>query len=554
MGDKRTDIESGSDETVAADPHRQQPQSRESSSKSKNTEAESIGRQETRHLLLLKSIVVSILACAAIIVACLTYHYTRKYEIAQFNYHFQRESRRLTEHFENQEAIAIWIGAAYSVSFTAASVLGFIGQIFQFPYLTLPSFESKAFEYAGLDMISQVAFAPLLNSTTQLAWESFSQSLIEDNAPDHQVGWPNRSYTEGIYELDDQYQPVNVERNDTIMPIWQFYPPQGRKRFQFFDQFSDPIRRKPLETMIAEKKPAASAILNADTERTFNDEYDGPLSVSVVPVLDSTPEKNVVGAISIEQNWLSIFKKVSLEDCKSHVVVVMENSCGDVLSFDIMGGEVHFLGATDQHDPDFDDQYVGSADYGVHTRLKAMFVRVGVAVAPPEFMELFMEMSRHPNTQEADHLERTSDGSRCGYTIKVYPTKDFRSVYVTKRPAIFTVSAILIFVFASAIFFTYDRLVEKRQRKVLDAAVKSRKIVYSLFPRMVRERLFGGSQEAIESRFLVRLSPKIRLTQLLKNDSESEGRDRDLYLSDNPIAEVFLNTSVVSSPEPHLMG
>jgi hypothetical protein len=62
--------------------------------------------------------------------------------------------------------------------------------------------------------------------------------------------------------------------------------------------------------------------------------------------------------------------------------------------------------------------------------------------------------------------------------------------YTTRDPVLFTVCAVLIFAFSSAVFFVYDSLVEKRQKKVMTTAVQSSAIVSSLFPSAVRERMF----------------------------------------------------------------
>jgi hypothetical protein len=45
------------------------------------------------------------------------------------------------------------------------------------------------------------------------------------------------------------------------------------------------------------------------------------------------------------------------------------------------------------------------------------------------------------------------------------------------------VAAVLIFVFTSLVFLLYDRLVERRQQKVMSTAMQSSAIVSSLFPR-----------------------------------------------------------------------
>jgi hypothetical protein len=44
-------------------------------------------------------------------------------------------------------------------------------------------------------------------------------------------------------------------------------------------------------------------------------------------------------------------------------------------------------------------------------------------------------------------------------------------------------------IFTVALFLCYDRLVEKRQKKVLNQAVQSTSIVTSLFPKQIHEKL-----------------------------------------------------------------
>ena len=55
----------------------------------------------------------------------------------------------------------------------------------------------------------------------------------------------------------------------------------------------------------------------------------------------------------------------------------------------------------------------------------------------------------------------------CQYFLRVYPSSDMEDDYITSNPIIFTVAAVLIFVFTSVIFLFYDLLVERRQKKVM---------------------------------------------------------------------------------------
>jgi hypothetical protein len=67
--------------------------------------------------------------------------------------------------------------------------------------------------------------------------------------------------------------------------------------------------------------------------------------------------------------------------------------------------------------------------------------------------------------------------------------------YRSSDPVVFTVCAVLIFAFTSAVFLVYDRLVEKRQKTVMSSAVHTSAIVSSLFPSTVRHRLFESEND-----------------------------------------------------------
>jgi class 3 adenylate cyclase len=65
---------------------------------------------------------------------------------------------------------------------------------------------------------------------------------------------------------------------------------------------------------------------------------------------------------------------------------------------------------------------------------------------------------------------------------------------------IFTFAAALIFVFTSIVFVTYDLLVARRQRIVLNRAMASGAIVSSLFPQKVREQLYQDAKKETQEK------------------------------------------------------
>jgi hypothetical protein len=83
----------------------------------------------------------------------------------------------------------------------------------------------------------------------------------------------------------------------------------------------------------------------------------------------------------------------------------------------------------------------------------------------------------------------------CPTHLRLYPSQSMEEEYITNSPLLFTVGAVIIFVFTSAVFVLYDWMVEQRQRKVMATAVQTSAIVSSLFPSTVRDRLLFASND-----------------------------------------------------------
>lgn len=95
---------------------------------------------------------------------------------------------------------------------------------------------------------------------------------------------------------------------------------------------------------------------------------------------------------------------------------------------------------------------------------------------------------------ENSESEDLVDGEHIDFKIHIYPSDDFEASYLTNQPKIFSLAVSLVFLVTVITFIVYDVLVEKRQKKLLKNAERSNKVVASLFPAMVRERLFQDSE------------------------------------------------------------
>lgn len=84
------------------------------------------------------------------------------------------------------------------------------------------------------------------------------------------------------------------------------------------------------------------------------------------------------------------------------------------------------------------------------------------------------------------------------YILDIYPSQDLQDDHITNQPIIFTVAMTSVFLFVLLSFSLYDWFVERRQRKVMDRAVKSTAVVTSLFPENVREKLYKEISEDLD--------------------------------------------------------
>jgi hypothetical protein len=120
-----------------------------------------------------------------------------------------------------------------------------------------------------------------------------------------------------------------------------------------------------------------------------------------------------------------------------------------------------------------------------------------------------------------------------------------RNEFITHGPIIYTVSAVAFFVLTLLAFLIYDWKVERRQKKVMATAVQTSKIVSSLFPSNVRDRLFQGRETGEHGLPFVGLEPqKRRLKSFLSSGSDKNAEAREVDV-DRPIADLFPNCTVM---------
>lgn len=150
-------------------------------------------------------------------------------------------------------------------------------------------------------------------------------------------------------------------------------------------------------------------------------------------------------------------------------------------------------------------------------------------------------------TRSYDSVKNIADGTSlglpvekdfCDMVLTVYPSNQFKALFVTSLPIIMTVAVALVFVFTALMFVVYDRLIERRQAIVMKRAMETDAVVAQLFPANVRERLIeqaGNKKKEVNNNkgsMFVNQNNNSRLKGYLDGNNGTD-------ITSSPIAELY---------------
>jgi hypothetical protein len=313
--------------------------------------------------------------------------------------------------------------------------------------------ENQAWIQQGLDyeyMLSLIKEIDDINGSEQAAttksntiapgtnMEGFS--VLSQAKPINPFIWRNAPLT---------HRAIPEQDKGPLVPVWQSFPAPKSAYVVNQNLKSTSDFLGDIERALNNRTAVLSNIV--DNFKLFGNAQTidlDPKSVVIQPIFqrfhDATAE--IVGFLISITKWDINFQQV-LYDGAEPVNVVLKNSCGKAFSFEILGPRAIFLGEGDYHDPKFNSQQVVSEFY-------------------------------HPNVVSA-----------CDFTIHVYPTQQMEDNFLTAMPIYVTLAVTTVFAFTTLVFILYDFWVSKRQQKVMASANATNRIVASLFPKAVRDRL-----------------------------------------------------------------
>jgi hypothetical protein len=231
---------------------------------------------------------------------------------------------------------------------------------------------------------------------------------------------------------------------------------------------------------------------------------------------NETSSDNVVAILSLSVYWRDTLKNI-LPTGANGVDIVFSNPCSPAFTYRIDGPTATYRGAGDLHE--------------------TAYSSLGASA-------MLLDLRDHAIGSGRAYTGIPISQDHCPFTLTVYPSAALHDYYATNTPMLFTIAALIIFLFTSAVFVLYDIMVERRQKLVLSTAAKTSAIVSSLFPSNVRAELMR-EQEERERAAAIMESPKHRLKTFLKGDDENNVSQATVHsYASKPLAERYADTTV----------
>ena len=239
-------------------------------------------------------------------------------------------------------------------------------------------------------------------------------------------------------------------------------------------------------TMISSSRWFIESVLSLQQQQHHDNSSEDPVIMPIstlsVPIWDDTT--TLVGIITTWLDWTSIFSHI-LPLGDDGFVLVLHNACNQTYTFRIDGPNSTFLSQSDIHDSSYDS-------FSVSFHLKDLFdEETSSSVDQDETLDDdYYFYKTYGSGGERTSRAKTWNDKYCPYTIRVYPSFKLERSFYSKDPVIYTLAVASIFLITTFVFVLYDCFVERRQKKVMQVALESRALVSSLFPAVVRDRLF----------------------------------------------------------------
>ena len=375
------------------------------------------------------------------------------------------------------------------------------------PYVKLPHFDKRGSQVLQASDAKYMSLCPLVTEDQKEAWANWSSSNLDWIPHDPTYPTPLVAPVISSYNTSTggiggpMLQPVGDLMYHA--PLWQVEPAfPSLVNLDVFDIQQNGVRVFAVlyEDMISSRTTSLASLATAG-EFDPDDEHTWPSAFVSAPIFEDFSEtSNITAFYSTTLAWHKAFVNLLPSTAKG-IYLVIENSCGQDVTYRMDGPKVQYLGIGDLHERRF-DRLAMISDFNI-----------------------------------TGHNDDTHDHGSCSYQLALYPSTDLYNQYQTDRPVMYTVAVVLIFALTSMVFVLYDCLVQRRQRAVMSSAQRSNAIISSLFPEQVRQRLMGEDNTTRRGDSVVR-SNKGRAQE--RESSPVSGINNS-----KPIADLFPSATIM---------
>ena len=491
---------------------------------------------------------------ATVAVSVTGYFYLKRNEHEKFETSYFDQATRVIDAVQIQSNRRVGTIQAFAESITSHA----LHYNMAWPNVTLPDFERQATATSRIAGVMSLFLVPLVQDWQREQWEEYSvanQAWLEEGLEVQKeedrrrraqnsivLGWEednDLSIPEKIYRVEG-LAPAPENGPGPYLPQWQVSPAlEDVPELVNFNLLSHPGYKDSLNAMLSIEAPVVGRSFDFTDTNDFetagrrdvfelflqkwtedNDYGEDPVADLHWPIFDSFDENNrtLVGLLTSVIYWRTYFEDILADN--SVLDVVLSNTCNQTYTYQINGTKVNYLGPGDRHDPTY-DLYKVATNQGAYL--------------------------------QGDTEIRSTQGS-CLYSMSIYPTQEYESHYLTSQPAIYTSMLVVVFFFIYAVFQLYDCLVERRQKVMMNTARASSAIVASLFPKSVRDRLYGKEPKEDEpvrkSGSEENKSERGFGTPALSDEDDDYDRqtsDRQTSLEEAETASVAVSTAVIAS-------
>jgi Adenylate and Guanylate cyclase catalytic domain len=486
-----------------------------------------------------RSVCVALILATGILSAYFIHQSTANREEAIFTSQFENLAYILGENFLNTFETKVW--TSFSISLTLTSESEHYNKTW--PYVMIPYFEQRFQGNREIAKCQNIFFAPLVTDDTRTNWEKFviqnqDQISVFPDGPSCQMDCP--TLTDGILmplqnesRIQDPgpgpYLPVIfITTNDT----------NTGNRLIMTNLYHSDAMVKLYNTAIFNGTSVLSDMQKRDTS---------PASILITPVFDGISNaRKAVGILQVDIEWRTNFEPVA-SPLDGSVVVVLQTGLEEVVSFEILGREVIFLGEGDHHDQKY-------SRYGVTSGISTENLK--------DESKLRLSMWRNALFKYGivKDFNSTYTG-RFAYNITFYPTESLEFGIKTNLPVVYSVATSIIFLFVIIIFTAFDKLIDTRKKLEKDASNAPSPLLSTLIRTFPQNRLMENDLNAsrqLPQRWATmsrRMSndEAIRVTEPAKsrlraflNRSENTNRaEMEQYQFEDPIADLFPETTIM---------